>query len=171
MVATAADPADQFAFEFASAAQSTSSHFHHLWIASHGQPQPQEMGWGCPNSVTLKYRQPSCLYMNILFVCNQGKNRSKTAAQLFSGRFQTASSGLYSHTPVTESQLSQADVIVVMEEKHRTEIAKRFPLIYMQKQILVLETSDVYRYGQPELVQLLKIRISELLSGSVPFIE
>jgi len=100
--------------------------------------------------------------MNIFFICNQGKNRSKTAAQLFSGRFQAASSGLYSHMPVTESQLSQADVVVVMEEKHRTEIAKRFPLIYMQKRILVLDIPDIYRYGQPALVQLLKSRIGDL---------
>jgi len=101
--------------------------------------------------------------MNILFVCNQGKNRSKTAAQLFSGRFQTASAGLYSDMPVTESQLSQARVIMVMEEKHRAEIAKRFPLIYMQRQILVLDIPDIYRYGQPALVQLLKSRMSKLL--------
>jgi len=101
--------------------------------------------------------------MNILFVCNQGKNRSKTAAQLFSGRFRTASSGLYSHMAVTQSQLSEADVIIVMEEKHRTEIAKRFPLVYMQRQILVLGIPDIYRYGQPALVQLLKSRVSKLL--------
>jgi len=109
--------------------------------------------------------------MNILFVCNQGKNRSKTAAELFSGRFQTASAGLYSAKPATQPQLGQAHVIMVMEEKHRREIAKRFPLIYMQKQILVLGIPDIYRYGQLELVQLLNVRISELLSGSVPFVE
>jgi predicted protein tyrosine phosphatase len=109
--------------------------------------------------------------MNILFICNQGKNRSKTAAELFSGKFQTASAGLYSDTPVTKSQLSQANVIAVMEEKHRREIAKRFPIIYMQKKILILEIPDIYRRGQPELVQFLKVRISELLSGSVLFIE
>jgi len=64
---------------------------------------------------------------------------------------------------VTQSQLSEADVIIVMEEKHRTEIAKRFPLVYMQRQILVLGIPDIYRYGQPALVQLLKSRVSKLL--------
>jgi len=101
--------------------------------------------------------------MNILFICNQGENRSKTAAQLFCRRFQTASAGLYSDTPVTQSQLGQAHVIIVMEEKQRAEIAKRFPLIYMQKQILVLDIPDIYRYKQPALVQLLKSRVSKLL--------
>ena len=101
--------------------------------------------------------------MNIIFVCNQGLNRSKTAAEVFSGRFTTASAGLYGDTPVTETQLAEADVIVVMEEEHRTEIAERFPRVYLQKRILVLGIPDVYCYGQPGLVQLLKVRMSGLL--------
>ena len=109
--------------------------------------------------------------MNIIFVCNQGKNRSKTAAQLFSERFRTASVGLYSDTPVTEAQLAQADVIIVMEEKHRTEIAERFPRVYLQKRILVLGIPDIYRYGQPELVQLLHLRMSRLPYAADQFIE
>ena len=101
--------------------------------------------------------------MNTLFICNQGKNRSRTAAEVFSGRFTTDSAGLYSDTPVTETQLDQADLIIVMEERHRTEIAERFPTLYLQKRILVLGIPDVYCYGQPGLVQLLKVRMSGLL--------
>jgi predicted protein tyrosine phosphatase len=100
--------------------------------------------------------------MNILFICNQGKNRSKTAAEVLSGRFTTASAGLYGDAPVTETQLDQADLIVVMEEKHREEIARRFPALYLQKRILVLGILDIYRYGQPELVRLLKAEMSGL---------
>jgi predicted protein tyrosine phosphatase len=101
--------------------------------------------------------------MNVLFICNQGKNRSKTAAELFAGRFQTGSAGLYSDPSVTQKQLAKTDVVVVMEDKHRIEIAKRFPSTYVQKQILVLDIPDIYRYGQPALVQLLKSRIAKLL--------
>jgi len=100
--------------------------------------------------------------MNILFICNQGRNRSKTAAEVFSEGFRTASASLYSDTPVTETQLAQADVIIAMEERHRTEIAERFPRIYLQKRILVLGIPDIYRYGQPELVRLLKAEMSGL---------
>ncbi len=101
--------------------------------------------------------------MNILFVCNQGRNRSKTAAELFALRFQTESAGLYSDPSVTEMQLAEADMIIVMEEKHRTEIAERFPSAHLQKQILVLDIPDIYRYAQPGLVRLLKSRMYELL--------
>ena len=50
-----------------------------------------------------------------------------------------------------------------MEERHRQEIAYRFPRVYLHKQILMLGIPDIYRYGQPELVRLLKLRMSELL--------
>ena len=101
--------------------------------------------------------------MNVLFICNQGKNRSRTAATLFRGRFQTQSAGLYCENSVTKHQLMWADVIIVMEDRHRTEIAQRFPMAYMQKRILVMEIPDLYRHGQSELVHLLKARIADLL--------
>ena len=101
--------------------------------------------------------------MNLLFICNQGKNRSRTAAELFRGSFGTDSAGLYCPSPVTSRQLAWADVIIVMEDRHRTEIARRFPQIYLHKQILVLDIPDVYRHGQAELVQLLSARMTELL--------
>ena len=100
--------------------------------------------------------------MKVLFICNQNQNRSKTAEEIFKGRFQTKSAGLYNEKPVTAKQLSWADVIVVMEDTQRAEIAKRFPKQYMQKRILSFDIPDVYHYNQPELVGILKLKISEL---------
>jgi predicted protein tyrosine phosphatase len=54
-------------------------------------------------------------------------------------------------------------VIIAMEERHCQEIARRFPRVYLQKQILVLGIPDIYREGQPELVRLLKLKMNELL--------
>jgi len=101
--------------------------------------------------------------MKLLFLCNQGQNRSKTAAQLFADRFETESAGLYNSNPVTKSPLAWADTIIVMEERHRTEIASRFPAIYLQKRILTLNIPDIFRYDQPELISLLKSRLAQLL--------
>ena len=100
--------------------------------------------------------------MNILFICNQNQNRSKTAEEIFKGRFKTKSAGLYATKPVTEKQLSWADVIVVMDEMQRIVIAKRFPKQYMQKRILSLDIPDVYHYNQPELIEALKSKIDSL---------
>jgi len=100
--------------------------------------------------------------MKVLFICNQNENRSKTAEEMFKNRFDTRSAGLYNEGPVTEKQLSWADVVVVMEEEQRSEIAKRFPKQYMQKRILSLNIPDVYHYNQPELMNELKNKIKNL---------
>lgn len=100
--------------------------------------------------------------MKILFICNQNQNRSKTAEHIFKNRFKTKSAGLYNAQPVTEAQISWADMVMVMEEAQRTEIAKRFPKQYMQKQILALDIPDIYHFNQPELIEVLKSKVNEL---------
>ena len=100
--------------------------------------------------------------MNVLFICNQNENRSKTAEDLFKGKFKTKSAGLYNEKPLTEKQLSWANLVVVMEDGQRTEISRRFPKLYMQKKILSLNIPDTYYYKQPELVSALKSKIKEL---------
>jgi len=94
--------------------------------------------------------------MNILFICNQNKNRSKTAEVLFSDMYSTKSAGLYNSKPVNAKQLEWADTIIVMEDEQRSELAKRFPKQYMQKRILLLDIPDIYSYNNPQLVQLLR---------------
>ncbi|MBI2146342.1 phosphotyrosine protein phosphatase [Candidatus Woesearchaeota archaeon] len=106
--------------------------------------------------------------MNILFICNQNQNRSKTAEEIFKDRFNTKSAGLYNAKPVTEKKLSWADAIIVMEDVQRSEIAKRFSKQYLLKRILSLDIPDIYHYNQPELIALLKSKMDELLE---PLIE
>ncbi|MAG16126.1 phosphotyrosine protein phosphatase [Candidatus Woesearchaeota archaeon] len=100
--------------------------------------------------------------MNVLFICNQNMHRSKTAEELFKTKFETKSAGLFNENPVTKSQLEWADTVIVMENFQRTEISKRFPRQYMQKRILSLDISDMYNYKQPELINILQSKISEL---------
>ena len=101
--------------------------------------------------------------MKVLFVCNQNENRSKTAEELFSAQFETMSAGLYNEKPVNEQQLNWADIVVVMEETQRKELAKRFPKQYLKRQILCLGISDVYFYNQLELVEALKDKMNKLV--------
>lgn len=105
--------------------------------------------------------------MKILFICNQNQNRSKTAEELFSKKFMTKSAGLFNTKPITEKEFSWADIIMVMEEFQRSELAQRFPQLYLQKRILSLDIPDEFHYNDPNLVELLQQRVksySELLS-------
>jgi predicted protein tyrosine phosphatase len=94
--------------------------------------------------------------MNVLFICNQNRHRSKTAQELFKDRFITKSAGLYNEKPLTATQLAWADIVVVMEDEQRSEIARRFPKLYLKKHIISWNIPDRFSYNQPELVALLK---------------
>lgn len=100
--------------------------------------------------------------MKVLFICNQNMHRSKTAEALFKYKFDTKSAGLYNNS-VSKAQLEWADIIMVMDDEQRSELAKRFPNQYMKKRILSLNVSDVYRYNQPELICILKNKVNKLL--------
>jgi predicted protein tyrosine phosphatase len=101
--------------------------------------------------------------MNVLFICNQNENRSKTAEKIFKDRFNTKSAGLYNTRPLTKNQLAWADTVIVMEDSQRNELAKRFPEQYMLKRILSLNIPDIYHFDQPELVKVLTSKLDRLL--------
>ncbi len=101
--------------------------------------------------------------MKLLFICSQNLHRSPTAEEVFRGRFETRSAGLYNEAPVTAEQLEWADVIIVMEEEHRAELVKRFPEACLRKRLLTLGIPDIYRRNDPQLVRLLKRKMKEAL--------
>jgi len=101
--------------------------------------------------------------MKVLFICNQNKNRSKTAEEIFKGVYKTRSAGLYNGKPVTEKTLAWADVIVTMDDEQRNEIGKRFSKQYLQKQVISLNIPDIYSYNQSELVNLLQSRMKKMI--------
>ncbi len=104
------------------------------------------------------------IFMKVLFICNQNLNRSKTAEHLFKKEFETKSAGLYNEKPVSKKELLWADIIFVMEDIQINELAKRFPDIYLKKQIISLDIEDVYLYNQPQLIRELKRKVNSILT-------
>ena len=102
------------------------------------------------------------IWKRLLFICNQNQNRSKTAEEIFKNKFETKSAGLFNEKPVSEKELNWADIIFVMEDFQRGEIAKRFPKLYMEKIFLSLNIPDIYYYNQPELVEELRNKLNKL---------
>ena len=86
---------------------------------------------------------------NILFVCNQNENRSKTAEELVLG---SRSAGLYSDkNTLSREHMEWADVIVVFEARQVAEVKKRFPQLAFEKRIFNLDVKDIYDYGDKRL--------------------
>jgi predicted protein tyrosine phosphatase len=56
-----------------------------------------------------------------------------------------------------------ASIIFVMERKHKELLKQRFPSGITEKQIIVLEIEDNYRFNDPELVEILRDCLSDYL--------
>lgn len=59
--------------------------------------------------------------------------------------------------PVSSDLIEWADLLVVMEQAHKSKLSKKFREHLKNKKIVVLGIPDDYEYMQPELVDLLKV--------------
>jgi len=104
--------------------------------------------------------------LKLLFVCTINRMRSATAQKIYENdyRFEVKSAGTdkTANTVLSEEILNWADSIVVMEKHHRNYIRKYFPEIYKKKKIVCLYIPDIYSYMQPELIEILKIKIEDV---------
>jgi predicted protein tyrosine phosphatase len=64
---------------------------------------------------------------------------------------------------VNEKMIDWADLIFVMEKRHRTILGEKFANLAKEK-IIVLEIPDEYQYMDDELIQLLKLSVEPYLS-------
>ena len=105
--------------------------------------------------------------MNVLFVCSQNRLRSPTAEHLFADwpGVSTASAGTNpgAEQPLSAELVEWADLICVMEEAHRSRLRSRFRGQLRDQRVVCLRIPDLYRYMQPELMELLFDRVRPLL--------
>lgn len=97
--------------------------------------------------------------MNILFVCSRNKWRSLTAETIFknNGHHNVKSCGTANSARIKINQklISWADTIYVMEHKHKSLIMKDYTLA-TNKNLIVLDIPDIYKYMDEELIHILQ---------------
>jgi len=64
---------------------------------------------------------------------------------------------------VNQKAIEWADVVFVMERRHKEQLNQRFAHAVAQKQLIVLDIKDNYRFGEAELVELLRNSLEEYL--------
>lgn len=105
--------------------------------------------------------------LNLLFVCSENRLRSPTAERVFSEypgvKAIGAGTNADAATPVSGDLIEWADVVLVMEKSHRNKVAKKFRDRLKGKRLVVLDIPDQFEYMQPELVELLKVRVGRHL--------
>jgi predicted protein tyrosine phosphatase len=96
----------------------------------------------------------------LLFVCSRNQWRSPTAEKIFSrsAGLQVRSRGLSASAarPLSGSDVAWADVIFVMESRHKRQLLEFFRTEVSGRPIHVLDIPDEYRFMDPELVELLE---------------
>jgi predicted protein tyrosine phosphatase len=103
----------------------------------------------------------------ILFLCSRNKLRSPTAETIFADRvdIEVDSAGLNTDAVVLLSaeQVEWADLVVVMESRHREKLKRNYRSSLSGKRIVVLNIPDSYDYMDPELIELLERRCSSFV--------
>ena len=104
---------------------------------------------------------------NVLFVCSRNKWRSPTAERIFARdpglAVRSGGTSPNAQRTVRETDIRWADVIFVMERKHRDRLAASFPRATQFKVIYVLDILDDYQFMDPELIELLEQSVRQLL--------
>lgn len=102
--------------------------------------------------------------MRLHFICGRNRLRSPTAEAVFAAYdgVEALSDRLLNkdaETPLSGDLLDWAEVVFVMERRHRRKLQQRFQASLKDKRIVVLGIPDDYDYMQPELVRLLEDRV------------
>jgi predicted protein tyrosine phosphatase len=101
----------------------------------------------------------------LLFVCSKNRLRSLTAEHMLQGTsgyaVKSAGTEPNARIRVNEGHLGWADLIFVMEKRHRHILEENFPEAVNAKRIICLNIPDVYRYMEPALIDELKTALSE----------
>ena len=104
---------------------------------------------------------------NILFVCSQNQWRSPTAEAIYrdDDRISVRSRGTARSAVQTirSNDIVWANVILVMEDKHRQRILADFPGEAKFKSMHVLDIPDDYQFMDAELVELIKSAVEPIV--------
>lgn len=104
-----------------------------------------------------------------LFICSRNRLRSPTAEAVFASwpKVETDSAGLAhdADTPLEAEQVEWADVIFVMERRHKAKLAKTFGRQMKAKKIVCLDIPDRYGFMDPDLIALLEKKAGRFLRG------
>ncbi len=104
---------------------------------------------------------------HILFICSRNRLRSPTAEEIFREHpgIDVDSAGLAddAEVPLSSDQIEWADLIVVVENIHRTRLKRRFNSFLAGKKVVVLRIPDKFPFMDGELIRLLRSKCAPYL--------
>ena len=96
---------------------------------------------------------------NLLFICSRNQWRSPTAEKIFKQKgFSARSAGTSpnARNSISISDVKWADIILVMEKKHKNRLIAKFTRLVEHKPIHILDIPDDYKFMDIELISRLE---------------
>ena len=108
--------------------------------------------------------------LKILFICSRNRRRSLTAETIFKSEsawdVRSAGTEDAARIKVTAGQLGWADVVVVMEKRHKERLQQKFPEEFATKRCVCFFISDDYEFMDTALVEILREKMREHFPAS-----
>lgn len=104
---------------------------------------------------------------HVLFICSRNQWRSPTAETLWRKHpglsVRSAGTSPRARRTVSAGDIQWADVVFVMERKHKSRLLADFARLLSHKPLHVLDIPDEYQYMDAELVQMLEQSVAAFL--------
>ena len=107
--------------------------------------------------------------MNLLFICSRNQWRSPTAEEIYKNHsgIQVRSAGTSDSARIklNAKTILWADIIFVMEKKHKQIIQERFGSELKHQKIIILDIPDEYQFMDPELIEEISAKVDAYLKS------
>lgn len=108
--------------------------------------------------------------MKLLFICSRNQWRSPTAEEIYKNRqdlsVRSAGTEPSARIKVNLKTIVWADIIFVMEKKHKMRIIQSFGFEIGDRPIVILDIPDDYTFMDPELIEDIQAKVSSYLNNN-----
>lgn len=105
--------------------------------------------------------------MNILFVCSKNEWRSRTAETIFKDipnmKIKSAGTSKTARIRINKKLIEWSDTLFVMEYKHKKILKDKYSESLNEKELIVLDIPDEYKYMDEELIVWLTDSLNDYL--------
>ena len=111
----------------------------------------------------MAFREP----IKVLFVCSMNQWRSPTAERVYADKpsvlTRSRGTSTKARKTITSHDLKWADLVLVMEQKHKQRLMTAFPGELRFKELHVLDIPDDYKFMDAELIEELTAAVDPIL--------
>jgi predicted protein tyrosine phosphatase len=139
----------------------------HVYTRSNKLHRAKKLGFVYPRESETNMADRESL--KVLFVCTMNEWRSPTAERIYADKplviARSCGTSAKASKTVNGAVLQWADVVLVMEHKHRKRLLSEFPGEMRFKEIHVLDIPDNYKFMDPELIAEIEAAVEPILTG------